>query len=71
MMNITMWTPDHYHDLQQHLDTNKVDSNQIWHDLIQKFYDSMNVDYWIENQPLFSSLDPSRVTLPPTAQGPG
>ena len=63
--------PLSHHDLQQHANTNKVDSNQIWHGLIQKFYDSMTEVYWIENQPLFCSLDPSRVTPTPTAQGPG
>ena len=26
--------PLSHHDLQQHADTNKLESNQIWHDLV-------------------------------------
>lgn len=37
MMNITMWTLSHYHIMicnNMQTDTNKLESNQIWHDLV-------------------------------------
>ena len=37
MMNITMWTLSHYHIMicnNMQTDTNRLESNQIWHDLV-------------------------------------